>query len=700
MPGYEPRPQQAQMAAAVASAIAEGAHTVIEAGTGVGKTLAYLVPAALHASSGGKPVIVSTNTINLQEQLLGKDLPVARGVMEGLRQQTTGPTELRAAQLKGRANYICFKKWAYAAQSGAAADIDARVVAKCLIWLQETETGDRAEIGLGREGAAFARLSAQGAKGCPSPDGPCFLRKARSEAQGADIIVINHSLLLSEVAHDAGLLPEHDALIIDEAHHLEAVATRHLGFDVTEPQLGADLAPLQGERGLIMQLAQVCQSLGAARALNLAPAAAAAALTGAARASERAGEFFGALRAFATNHAMPGEERADLRLTPGLRAQPDWSGVEVAWENLDAPLAETLSGLQALVTQAESSAPLNPDAQAVLLNVSTAADALLKGRAGLRQAVAEPSKDMIYWAELAERGAGSQARRWVSVHGAPLRVGPILAEKLFKRERCVVMTGATLSSDRAVDRLRTAVGLESSRDLLLGSPFDYRSAALIVVPEDIPEPGAAGYAKAVASAISGIGLALRDRTLVLFTSNSAMETARKAVAPGLQREGVRVVAQGVDGPPHRIMRSLAETQACIAMGAASLWEGVDINSGAGNGPGSDREAGANLSIRALVMPRLPFPVPTDPIFAARSELYEDSFNDYAVPEAVLRFRQGFGRLIRSKSDRGAFVVLDRRILTKQYGIEFQRALPKCTVRRVSLGDLGATVARWNMGEEV
>ncbi|MDP3767018.1 MAG: helicase C-terminal domain-containing protein, partial [Dehalococcoidia bacterium] len=314
---------------------------------------------------------------------------------------------------------------------------------------------------------------------------------------------------------------------------------------------------------------------------------------------------------------------------------------------------------------------------------------------------------------------------------APLRVGALLKEKIFSRERCVVLTGATLSDpadasarspgngpsreapaadgdDREASgpdvsqfsRLRSAVGLEGGRELVLGSPFDYRSAALIVVPEDIPEPGAPGYAKAVAAAITEIALALKDRVLVLFTSNSALENARKAVSGPLQAAGIRVLAQGTDGSPHRVMRALAETRAAVAMGAQSLWEGVDLGGQARRPDDANRTAAGGASIKALLMARLPFPVPTEPIVAARSELYEDGFNEYMVPEAVMRFRQGFGRLIRSRSDRGAFVVLDRRILTKQYGLAFQRSLPRCTVRRVSMAELGDTVRRWNAGEEL
>jgi DNA polymerase-3 subunit epsilon/ATP-dependent DNA helicase DinG len=696
MPGYEPRPQQAAMAAAVAAAVSAGEHAVIEAGTGVGKTLAYLLPAALYATSGGGPVIISTNTINLQEQLLGKDLPAAKAALQALGAKVT---DLRAAQLKGRANYICFKKWAHTMQTGAATDQDARVAAKCLLWLQTTSTGDRSELSLGREGASFTRISAQGAAGCPSAEGPCFLRKARAEAQNADVVIINHSLLLSDVAMGGGILPEHDALIIDEAHHLEAVATRHLGFEVTEAQIGGAITALTSDRGLIGELAAQCRALERDQALVQAPAAQQQALTSATRASERTAALFGALRNFAVSHAQPGEEGADIRLTPGVRAQPDWSGVETAWQDFDAPLSELLGAVRAMATRIESASPLPEEAQAVLLNAASVVETLTQARSGLKQAVPEPSKEMVYWLAGGDRTSSPGGRGWLSVNGAPLQVGPVLSERLFKRERAVVMAGATLSNEGSFTRLRAAVGIEPARELVLGSPFDFRSAALIAVPEDMPEPGGQGYAKAVAAAIAEIAVALRDRTLVLFTSNSALEAARKAVAPVLQREGIRVVAQGADGSPHRVMRTLAANKECVAMGAASLWEGVDLGRDLSRGNGEDAN-GTNASIRALIMPRLPFPVPSDPIFAARSELYEDGFNEFAVPEAVLRFRQGFGRLIRTKSDHGAFVVLDRRILSRSYGATFQRALPKCTVRRTSLKELAALVAGWNRGEVV
>ncbi|MEX0760839.1 MAG: helicase C-terminal domain-containing protein [Dehalococcoidia bacterium] len=676
LPGYEPRQEQEDMAMAVGAAIADGEHLAVEAGTGVGKSIAYLVSAALHAVNGGGPVVVSTNTINLQEQLVHKDIRVVRSVLEGLGVTADG---LAIAQLKGRSNYLCFKRWAHSVQSAEPAESDARVMAKCLVWLQETDTGDRSELALGRDTPAFSRLSSQGAAGCPAQDGPCFLRKARQEALAADIVIVNHSLLLSDIAMGGGLLPPHEALIIDEAHHLEAVATRHLGFQVLQPQLIADLEGLSGERGAIADLVRAVQSNAAqTQALDPVPAAASGAMEAAARATAHAGEFYNVLRIVVASLMQNHAAFTEVRITDGIRAQPGWADLEIAWENLDGAMADVINGLRTLFLLGERGAK-DDDSDAVFLNVSAAMESLEGARSGLTQAVSEPSPEMVYWLGVRPGDRG------ISINGAPLNVGPLLKEHLFEQERSVVLTGATLGYEKKFDRFRRNVGMEGGSDLMLGSPFDYRGNALIAVPEDMPEPGAEGYAKAVNRAIAQVARSVLDRVLVLFTSNSALESARRALSPVLEAEGIRVIGQGADGSPHRVMRTLAEEKVAVALGTSSLWEGVDLE---------------GASLKALIMARLPFPVPTDPVFSARSELYEDGFGEYAIPEAVQRFRQGFGRLIRSRSDRGSFVILDRRILSKSYGVRFQRSLPGCTVRRVSLDELGTVVGQWNVGDPV
>ncbi|MBT4072192.1 MAG: DEAD/DEAH box helicase family protein [Chloroflexi bacterium] len=671
--GFEYRSQQEQMAKSVAAAIEDGEHLIVEAGTGVGKSLAYLVPAALHTLSGGRTVVVSTNTINLQEQLVAKDIPAAKSVLRSIGYPEDA---LSSAQLKGRSNYLCYRRWSHSKVSADMTIPEARLLAKTMVWLESTESGDRSELRLNRDDqAAFTRISSQGARGCPAPDGPCFLRTARSKAHHADIVVINHSLLLADLVMGGGLLPEHDALIIDEAHHLESVATNNFGFRVDQRQIETDLSGLSGDRGI------VSDAIRALRAAGQADEAAETLVTGlleaVGRARSAATDLFRTLKETMTA-LTPGRGFSgnDMRITEGTRQQPAWSDLEITWDNFDLAASTVSLGLRDIgiaIDRAPSSLETS-NLQAVGLNVTAAMESIEESRRGLRAGIPEPAEGMVCW--LSSRPPNGP----IAVSGAPLAVGPSLRETLFERERCVVLTSGTLADDGQFDRVRHTLGVDSGREIALGSPFDYKKAALVLVPGDIPEPNRPGFNEAVAQAIKDVAIEIRDRTLVLFTSNSALNTTRSAIKPGLQAENIKLVAQGIDGPPHRVMRALDADKATVALGAASLWEGVDLE---------------ESSIGALMIARLPFPVPSDPVFAARSELYDDGFGDYAVPSAVLRFRQGFGRLIRSRSDRGVFVVLDSRMATRGYGSAFRDALPGCDVEVVRASELGARISRWH-----
>ena len=671
LPAYEHREQQVRMASAVSDAINDGSHLVVEAGTGVGKSLAYLVPAALRALSGGGTVVVSTNTINLQDQLMTKDVPAVEDVLEamGIPKGT-----LRVAQLKGRANYICFKRWLHA-QASETNDFDnARVLGKTLNWLQTTETGDRGELSLPRyESAIFSRMSAQGAMGCPSPDGPCFLRKARYAAQTAHIVVVNHAMLMSDVAMGGGLIPDHSALIIDEAHHLEAVATRHLGFSVNQQQFESEVTGLQGERGVLSDTVRIItakSTSGSDSNSVIDDINGVQADVGKARTA--IGEFYDLL-GIVTNK-LTGGSGYEARITSGTRAQPAWENLEIAWENMELATGNVETGLRKVLDRVGRALPKeNEEAEAAHLNLQAAVDSISEIRIGLRKAIVEPEQDQIYWLN------SQQNDTVITVNAAPLRVGPILEEELFARERSVVLTSGTLSTGEGFERLKAAVGLNSGVEIDLGSPFDYKAAALVAIPQDLPEPNQQGYPAAVHQAIRDIALATRDRMLVLFTSNSALQTAREALKDDLGAEGIQVIGQGPDGTPYRIMNQLRANKETVALGASSLWEGVDLD---------------GTSIKTIVIARLPFPVPSEPVFEARSEQYDDSFNEYAVPEAVMRFRQGFGRLIRKTSDRGALVILDSRVANKRYGERFISALPDCRIERGTVAGLGERVKKW------
>ncbi|MBI4233148.1 MAG: DEAD/DEAH box helicase [Chloroflexi bacterium] len=672
LPGYEYRAEQEQMLRAVVRALNQGEHLLVEAGTGIGKTLAYLLPAVLFALRRRTRVVIATNTINLQGQLMEKDIPTALKALAG----EEGLEDLRVAQLKGRSNYLCLRRWAHLRASEPLALEEAGLLSKLLVWLQTTSTGDRGELNLvPREASAWERLSAQGAKGCPFSEGACFLRLARERADGAHILVVNHALLLTDLALGGSLLPDHDYLVVDEAHHLEEEATRQFGFRLGEAQVLEHLDALAGPRGLASEAVGAYRTSNAGASRRQATEKAAAALLeGVVRARERVGQLLAGAAGFLQNHAESGSERgAQLRVTPSSRAQPGWAALEVAWENADLALAEvgrSLGQLSISLEGLEGNRLLNYDG----IRLEAAGQLETNGavRKGLKEFLSAPQPQSVYWMEQAGRES-------LVLWAAPLSVAQILKERLFQKKRSVLLTGATLSTQGNYAYLRQQLGLEGGGELSLGSPFNYKEAALVCIPEDMPEPTNASYPQAVAQVLAEVSRAAKGRTLALFTSHGALRAACATLRGALEADGIKVLGQGVDGRPRQLVEEFTENPKALLLGTASFWEGVDITGGA---------------LKVLVLARLPFNVPTEPVFAARAELFEDPFNEYAIPQAVLRFRQGFGRLIRNRRDRGVIIALDRRITSRAYGKAFLQAVPSCTVRRVTLRELPQVVRGW------
>ena len=673
---YEARPQQEEMLEAVARALWSEEHLMAEAGTGVGKSLAYLLPAALYAVQSNVRVVVSTNTLNLQEQLLHKDLPTVQRVLEqaGL----LGGGTLSYTTLKGRANYLCLQRWARLRSSESLSGDEAHLLGKLLLWLQETETGDRSELNMTRqESGVWDRLSAQGSRQCPIIRGACFLRAARERADGAHVVVVNHALLLTDLQLGGGLIPSYDHLIVDEAHHLEEEATRQFGFVISYQGLRETLDGLVGPRGAATEAIDAYRTSSAAATRRQDTERAALGLTeGVAAARRPVDELFAALSRFLRVHI----ERADggtlqLLMTAGIRAQPDWPDMEILAENAGSALGEAARRVELLyrsVDGLKEAGLLNYDE--LRADLLARAESLEELQERLTQLFLRPDTGTVYWME--ESGGG------MSLHGAPLQVGPILKERLFDAKRSVVLTSATLSGQGGYAQTKERLGVEDAEEVLLGSPFDYRRAALVCVPRDMPEPTAAHYGEGVARAVADLARIARGRTMALFTSHAALRAAASRVRRDLEAEGIRVHAQGVNGTPRRLLEEFLEDPQALLLGTASFWEGVDL---------------AGEVLRVLVLARLPFNVPTEPLFAARSQLYDNPFPQYALPQAILRFRQGFGRLIRTSTDRGVVVVLDRRITSRSYGDQFLRSLPGCTVSRPTLEELPDVVARWLEG---
>ncbi len=657
--GFESRSEQVEMAQAVANAINRGERIIVEAGTGVGKSLAYLLPAALYALANGKRVVISTNTINLQEQLLKKDVPILVKALESVEGGSDG---LRFTPLKGRANYLCLRRWNTMSAADTTSESEARMLAKTMVWLQSTASGDRAEINLGHPTAAmpWERLSAQNARGCMRGESVCFLRSARERAAASHLVIVNHALLLSNATAGGTLIPDYDVLIIDEAHHLEEEATNHLGFDLSQGGFEEHLQSMSGDGGLPNQ------ANTAFRTANVADSRRAAVR----RATDEIGALLPRMRqslaqlfAMLNNiieGAVPNGRRnpayeEKIRVTAATRAQPSWSELEIGWENADLALAELnrqIANLTRALDDLDAAGLL--DYESLMNDIAAAEQTNADLRRQLKEFVVDPDANTIYWLTLSAR------RRELSLHAAPLHVAEKLDELLFSQSRSVVMTSATLSTDRSFAHIIERTGFEDADELLLGSPFDYPSAAVMCLPRDMPEPRSWAYQDALEAAVKDAAIAADGRTMALFTSYAALRQTANGIRDDLKARGVEVLQQGADGPPAQVVRRFMQNPRAVLLGTSSFWEGVDL-------PGD--------ALSVLIVARLPFNVPTDPVFQARSELYDNAFMQYAVPQAILRLRQGFGRLIRTKTDRGAVILLDRRITASRYGSAFIRSLP-------------------------
>ncbi|GAB4537470.1 MAG: helicase C-terminal domain-containing protein [Anaerolineae bacterium] len=682
-PGFEHRPPQVKMLRAVARAFNRSEHLMVEAGTGTGKSLAYLLPAIHWGVKNGHHVVISTNTINLQDQLLSKDVPDLQRML---------PFDFKAVALKGRSNYVCPHRVRQMERRSDLSELELRVLAKVLVWMPSTLTGDKQELFLpnAAENAIWSQLCSD-AELCP-PERcrreNCFFHRARQAAESAHLIIVNHALLLADVAVENRVLPDYRYLIVDEAHHLEDSVTRQLSFQADQRSLERLLTDLSQQTGVkrytgfLRTLSARCHGAIPETALSDVEDLVAAGHEAVERARRALYDFFNILTAFLDEHGPRGSNQYDrrLRLTPAVRRQPAWDQVEISWDNLSASLkqiGQTLELLGRLLDRLDTYdvsdfEDLWNELVRYRVQVGTVHNQL--------QTILEAGTDSdpqsgipITWVEIAANSGE------VSLHAAPLHVGELVRRHLFNAKEVVILTSATLRTEESFDYMRERLGAWDVKELAVGSPFDYESSTLLYLPTDIPEPNNQGYQGTVESTLIALARATRGRMLVLFTAYSQLRSTANAIRERLAEEDIVVYEQGGGVSRAQLLDNFKTTERSVLLGTRSFWEGVDVT-------------GETLS--CVVIARLPFAVPNDPIFSARSETYEDPFNQFSLPDAILRFRQGFGRLIRSRTDRGVVVCLDRRILSKRYGQAFIASLPRCTTIRAPLAQLPSTAARW------
>ncbi len=670
--GFEYRPQQEAMVTAVTKAFNEGRHLIVEGATGVGKSIAYLLPAMLYAAKNDVKVVISTNTINLQEQLLQKDIPRLKAILE-----TSGlidRDQIRAVSLKGRGNYLCVRRWESLSNSDQLNIDEARLLSKCLVWMQSTETGDRSEINLSRkERTLWFRLSAGDKGKCPGlKDGRCFLRLSRQRSETADIIVVNHALLLSDLTHGGGLIPSYDNLVIDEAHHLEDQATRQFGLQVSQEWGRESLDNLERLIQSILRL-QSGQTLSDNQWEYIRNAETKIKMD-IPKMLQLWDHTWSLLYELMASYEREFSFGLQLRVTQSVRNQPKWDELEISWDNCSINLLQTQSRLEKLIQYLED---LDFGKGLGLDLIISDLDTLLDGMSEIRNRMdaivgANNDERNIHW--IAKTAVGALA-----LNMAPLDIAPHLKSELIDQKSSVIFTSATLGTAGNFDFIRQRLGLDDVDELMVDSPFDYRNAILLAVPTDIPDPGAREYKSKLVMGLDAISRVTGGHTLVLFTSHNALREARDHLVNFLEPNGIRVIAQGLDGPPQRVIQQFIDNPRSILLGTSSFWEGVDMPEGV---------------LKALVIARLPFNVPTEPTFAARSEQFEEPFNQYAIPQAILRFRQGFGRLMRRANDSGIVVIMDHRVMSKTYGQSFLNSLPECTVRTGPLTTLTTLIGKW------
>ncbi|NWG12369.1 MAG: ATP-dependent DNA helicase [Acidobacteria bacterium] len=614
-PCYEFRPGQVRMAQAVAEAIENRRHLCVEAGTGTGKTLAYLLPSI----ASRKRVIISTGTKNLQEQLFFKDIPFLEKALG---------TTLSVSYLKGRSNYLCLRKLAdVEGEQYLFSPQDPQYLAQIREWSRSTETGDRAELrDLPEELALWRHLDARretctGQK-CPDFEA-CFVTKVRQRAQESDIVIVNHHLFFADLSLRQGdfaaVLPDYSVVIFDEAHDLEDVATQYFGITVSNYRLDEfcrDANKTLTDQGspstfLLDQLAQlrVCSA-----------------------------DFFSRFRLREGRFPMV-ELGKGLVVRRGPHREDDLSSL---YRALMSHLSTIGAGMASLSLMSDA--------------VEALARRCKELHDELEQIIESESTENVYWYECRGRG--------VYLWASPIQVGPILKERLFQKLDTAVLTSATLATGGNFRFIRSRVGLEQAEELILGSHFDFSRQAVIFIPRDIPEPREKEWVAQACLYLEKILEASRGRAFVLFTSYSQMELVYAAL------QGRLPYPMLIQGEKSRtgILEEFRRTPNAVLFATSSFWQGVDVQ-------------GEQLS--CVVIDKLPFSVPSDPVVAARirnlNESGGNAFYDYQIPEAIILLKQGLGRLIRSRADRGILALLDKRVLTKSYGHTFMRSLPPAPV---------------------
>ncbi|MGZ9223278.1 MAG: exonuclease domain-containing protein, partial [Anaerolineales bacterium] len=566
---FEQRPEQVEMLRVVTNALSYGSHLMVEAGTGVGKSFAYLVPAALFATQNNMRVVVSTNTINLQDQLIQHDLPNLSQALN---------LDFRFSVLKGRSNYLCPRRLENLRHYGPRNADEMRVLAKVMVWQLNNQSGDRNELNLTgpAEREVWVRVSAED-DACTTETcikrtgGACPFHRAKTMSQSAHVLVVNHALLLSDIATGGRVLPDYSHLIIDEGHHLESATTNALSFRLTQFDLERMMKEVGGSNaGMLGRLLSEVKEALRPSDFGLLQQKVSRATDMAFRIEQLNRSFFTSLSEFARLHreGQPQSNYAwQARVVPATRTLPYWEEVEIAWDTTDETLRMLLVSLAEIYkATSELYAEGHDHLEDMLGDISNFVRRLSEAEINVSGMISKPNDGMVYWIEVQPNG------NRLALNAAPLRVGPLIEKNLWHEKRSIIVTSATLTTHGEFSYLRNTLGADEADEMQLGSPYDYENSTLLYISNDIPEPNVNGYQQALDRAIVATAKATGGRMLVLFTSYAALKKTSQAVTGPLAREEIYVFEQGEGASPNTLLESFKATERAVLLGTRSFWE--------------------------------------------------------------------------------------------------------------------------------
>lgn len=694
LPQYEEREAQNMMLHEVMKAFDEDKHLLVEAGTGTGKSLGYLLPAIYHSVKQDEKVMVSTHTINLQEQLRERDIPLLTEVV---------PFPFLAAVFKGRQHYLCLRKFELKInrRDFTTPKEEVMTAAQMIVWLTQTLNGDDEELNLGNRGSDFWETVASESESCLGRSCPwfrkCFYHRAKHEAGVADVVITNHSKLFTDIQAGHQLLPGYERLVIDEAHHLEDVAGKHLGINMKYFTVIHTLTRLfkDSKTGQFPNLRIQLQSSANEKSAewcsvidDIYPT-----LVDVKETWDKLNELLFTLMPERSDAAPGDPGQFVYRLLPHKKPK-DWDTLAALENQIYVSLGDVLRKGERLLSQIREEQD-DFGSESLLTDISGLLKDLGTEREALRFFMKLDSEETVYWME----GNGNYRSRSLQMYAVPIDVSAQLKEYFFDSKKSVVMTSATLSVDKSFQYMIEQLGLQeaASEDRLitsmLPSPFNYRGQALLVIPRDFPSvKGSVGDDHFVTTLVRSLGdtaIATKGRMLVLFTSYRMLRQVYDPLKELLSAEGITVIGQGMDsGSRTKLTRRFQGQDASVLLGTSSFWEGVDI-------PGE--------ALTSLAIVRLPFQPPNHPLVEAKSERLQkekkNPFMKLSVPQAVIRFKQGFGRLVRTSQDRGIVIVYDTRILESYYGKYFLYSLPGPKMEHMPLGQMVPRISEWLNAEE-